>query len=46
MKDIKSKQLDNNSSYLYAQEVKQERKQSKQLRSMRQSRKGVWQAAD
>jgi hypothetical protein len=41
-----TKQLDNTSPWLYAQEVKQERKQSRELRNVRRGKKNIWQSAD
>lgn len=46
MKTFKPKQADNNQSWMYTQEVKQERKASKMLRQQRSQRKTLWQAVE
>ena len=46
MKESKATKQYDSSDWMYAQEVRQERKASKMLRQQRMQRKGVWQAAD
>jgi hypothetical protein len=46
MKNMELKQADNNQSWVYAQEVRQERKASKHRRQQRSQRKTIWQAVE